>query len=256
MIQINNELVKTLSYYYDVATIYLMNKYNINTIQIHVFPEARGHFFNAIKKKGKSIGLDIEFTKIHDPNIPFLFDNFPDYIDEEDRELEDLMDIFKKDTSAIYNIDVRKEYKTKQSGILNATSQGCFELIRKWKTERFDNTGINIGIIGRGTSVGYMDLAHRLVENNDTLVLCHSHTLDTIQMVSKCDIIVSCLDDGDIYPLEMFKDKSVIDIGYAYKDAIHIGTLTTSILVYRALSSITDKRWIKDSIMPFKKRYE
>lgn len=52
--------------------------------------------------------------------------------------------------------------------------------------------GARVCVIGRSAIVG-MPLAHMLTQENATVTLCHSHTVDIIPCARECDIIVSAV---------------------------------------------------------------
>lgn len=115
----------------------------------------------------------------------------------------------KKDVDCLTDINMGKLYKGEQS-FIPCTPQSILHLIK--------STGINISgknavIIGRSNIVG-KPTAQLLLNENATVTVCHSKTVNLKEICSNADILVAAIGRPGFVTREFIKEGSVIiDVG-------------------------------------------
>lgn len=99
---------------------------------------------------------------------------------------------------------------TGRSNFKPCTPSGIIKLLKSLT----NLDGARVCVIGRSAIVG-MPLAHMLTQENATVTLCHSHTIDITAIARECDIIVSAAGHkwlvDDKYVSE--RTQIIIDVG-------------------------------------------
>lgn len=94
--------------------------------------------------------------------------------------------------------------------IVPATPKGVVTLLKRYF---IDFTGKNIVVIGRSKLVG-KPLALQLLNNNATVTICHSKTMNLKEITKRADIVVAAIGKPKFITADMIKkDAIVIDVG-------------------------------------------
>ncbi len=125
-------------------------------------------------------------------------------------------------TTMLYKLDPSKDvdgfhplnvgYLHSQAGdpFIPCTALGCLKLIKKYEPNL---TGKNVTIIGRSNIVG-KPLSALLINNDCTVTICHSKTIDLASITSKSDIVISAIGSPLLLGARYFNSASmVIDVG-------------------------------------------
>lgn len=93
---------------------------------------------------------------------------------------------------------------------LPCTPAGIMEML---KYEGIDLDGKNCVIIGRSNIVG-KPMAMLMLKENATVTVCHSHTKNLAEIVSRADVVVAAVGKAKFVTADMVKDGAVIiDVG-------------------------------------------
>ena len=96
-------------------------------------------------------------------------------------------------------------------------------VITMFKELEIDLEGKYIVVIGRSNIVG-KPLAVMLMENNATVTICHSRTVDLEEHTQKADIIIVAVGIPQFLKKEMVSEKAiVIDVGMNEVDGKLVG---------------------------------
>lgn len=90
--------------------------------------------------------------------------------------------------------------------IMPCTPKGIIRLIKECNIEI---SGKKAGIIGRSNIVG-KPVSIMLLNNNATVVICHSKTQDLKSQLSDCDIVVSAVGKPYLITADMIKEGAVV----------------------------------------------
>ncbi|HXT85194.1 MAG TPA: bifunctional 5,10-methylenetetrahydrofolate dehydrogenase/5,10-methenyltetrahydrofolate cyclohydrolase [Verrucomicrobiae bacterium] len=117
----------------------------------------------------------------------------------------------KKDVDGLtfYNSGLLSNNKAE---LVPCTPIGIMELLRHYKIEL---NGVTTTIINRSNLVG-KPLASLLLEENSTVIICHSHTKNLNNLLQSSDIIITAVGNRNKFELtdEMIKENStIIDVG-------------------------------------------
>lgn len=97
----------------------------------------------------------------------------------------------------------------------DATLKPCTPsgIIRMLKMNNIDPTGKNCVVIGRSTIVG-KPMAILLTQENGTVTLCHSKTVNLAEQTRRADILISAVGKAGFVTGDMIKEGAVvIDVG-------------------------------------------
>lgn len=97
-----------------------------------------------------------------------------------------------------------------QEGFCPCTPMGVIELLKKYNIEI---QGKHAVVIGRSNIVG-KPMAELLLNENATVTICHSKTVNLKEFTTKADILISAIGKPKIIKADMVKENSVIiDVG-------------------------------------------
>lgn len=106
------------------------------------------------------------------------------------------------------------------SGLFPCTSKGIIMLLKYYDITL---AGKNVCIVGRGDIVG-KPLIFEMLNNNATVIVCHSHTKNISEFTEKADIVISAVGKTHLIKSNMVKDDAiVIDVGISIVDGKIIG---------------------------------
>ena len=102
-----------------------------------------------------------------------------------------------------------------EEGLLPCTPSGILSLLKEYQ---IPIAGKHVVIVGRSELVG-KPLALLLLNENATVTICHSKTVDLKKYTAMADILISAVGKKDLIRGEMVKDGSVvIDVGITRVD--------------------------------------
>lgn len=163
-----------------------------------------------------------------------------------------------KDVDCMNPINLERVFEGDLSGFSPCTPRAAVELLKHYNISL---EGKNVVIINRTMVVG-KPIAMMLLEENATIIICHSKTKNLRDFTRKADIVVSALGKAKILDETYFNENSiVIDIGISldeeknisgdvdYKKVLGkvkaitpvpagVGSVTTSILLKQLVDSI------------------
>jgi len=122
-----------------------------------------------------------------------------------------------KDVDGLNPVNVGLLYSAYSADVLvPCTALGCLDLIQnvvKHDTNSPSLSGKNAVIIGRSNIVG-RPLAALLLQNNCTVTICHSKSVNVQEIAKRADIVVTAIGHAHFFTKEYFKeDAIVIDVG-------------------------------------------
>lgn len=95
-------------------------------------------------------------------------------------------------------------------GIVPCTPKGIIELL---KSENIEIKGKRACVLGRSNIVG-LPVAKLLLDNNATVTICHSKTVDLASVTKEADILVAAIGKPKFVTADMIKENAVvIDVG-------------------------------------------
>jgi methylenetetrahydrofolate dehydrogenase (NADP+)/methenyltetrahydrofolate cyclohydrolase len=101
-----------------------------------------------------------------------------------------------------------------------ATAEAVIELLKHYGIEL---SGKNVVVIGRSTIVG-KPLAHLLLDEDATVTICHSKTLNLGSYTKNADIVVSAAGKPNLVTEDMVNNNSIIvDVGTNFVDGKLVG---------------------------------
>lgn len=116
----------------------------------------------------------------------------------------------KKDIDGLGSMNLSKLIRNDLSGLIPATSRGIITLLNSYGLEIANK---NIVIIGRSVLVG-KTLSLVLINQNATVTVCHSHTLELSKIIKNGDIIISAVGKPGLIKGDDLNEKQIIiDVG-------------------------------------------
>jgi methylenetetrahydrofolate dehydrogenase (NADP+)/methenyltetrahydrofolate cyclohydrolase len=116
----------------------------------------------------------------------------------------------KKDVDGFHPINVGYLHSATGDPFIPCTALGCLKLIKKYEPNL---PGKNAVIIGRSNIVG-KPLSALLVNEDCTVTICHSKTVDLAAITCKSDIVISAIGNPLFLKESYFsKNSIVIDVG-------------------------------------------
>lgn len=116
----------------------------------------------------------------------------------------------KKDIDGLGSMNLSKLIRNDLSGLIPATSRGIITLLNSYNLEIANK---NIVIIGRSVLVG-KTLSLVLINQNATVTVCHSHTLELSKIIKNGDIIISAVGKPGLIKGDDLNEKQIIiDVG-------------------------------------------
>ncbi len=91
-------------------------------------------------------------------------------------------------------------------GLFPATPQSCIEILKRSGVEI---SGRHVVVVGRGEAVG-KPLIPLLLQENATVTVCHSRTIDLPRFTKQADILISAVGKAKMITAEMIKPEAVI----------------------------------------------
>lgn len=114
-----------------------------------------------------------------------------------------------KDVDGLCDINAGKLFHGKEA-LYPCTPYGIMELLKRYN---ISVEGKNVVIIGRSNLVG-KPLAAMMLNNNATVEVCHSKTINLSEHTKKADILIAAVGKPNFIVKEMVKDGAVvIDVG-------------------------------------------
>jgi len=184
-----------------------------------------------ILKNCESVGIEAEVTQVedsinlisflevldklnNDPNIHgiLIFRPLPEQLD-----VEQISKAIKpeKDIDCMSPVNTEKVFKGDASGILPCTPEAVIEILKHYD---YELTGKNVAIVNRSMVLG-RPLAMLFLNENATVTICHSKTIDLPGITSKADIVVTGVGKGNFFKQKYFSENSiVIDVGINFED--------------------------------------
>lgn len=115
-----------------------------------------------------------------------------------------------KDVDGFHPINVGYLHIGSSKGFIPCTALGCLELIKQCEKNLYGKTVV---IIGRSNIVG-KPLSALLLNENCTVTICHSKTVNLSEITSKADIVISAVGKPLFLTKDYFNPASiVIDVG-------------------------------------------
>ena len=140
----------------------------------------------------------------------------------------------KKDVDGLNNENRGKLFSELDS-LVPCTASGIMKLL---KYKNIDLKGKNVVILGRSKLVG-IPLCALLLQENATVTICHSKTVNLIEHTKKADILIVAIGKKEFITDEYVKDNSIIiDVGINRYDGKLYGDCNFD-LVYNKCKYIT-----------------
>ena len=115
-----------------------------------------------------------------------------------------------KDADGLTAVNLGRLFHRQENAIISATPLGIMKLFEEYE---INLCGKNAVIIGRSPFIG-LPLAAALMNNNATVSLCHSYSLNTKELCQKADIIISSTGKNNFITKDFIKPGAiVVDVG-------------------------------------------
>lgn len=119
-----------------------------------------------------------------------------------------------KDVDGLTDINVGKLVNKKKC-LVSCTPLGIMELLKEYN---IDLNGKNVVIVGRSNLVG-KPLISLLLNNDATVTICHSKTINLKEYTSRADILIVAVGHKHLITEDMVKEgATVIDVGINRED--------------------------------------
>lgn len=120
-----------------------------------------------------------------------------------------------KDVDCMHPLNLARIFEGDMDGMLPATPKAAMEILAHYDV---DLEGKNVVIVNRSTVVG-KPLAMMMLEENATVIVCHSRTKDLKELTKKADVVVPALGKAKYFTNDYFtKDSIIIDVGMSMDD--------------------------------------
>lgn len=145
-----------------------------------------------------------------DPNVHGILVQLPlpAHINE-----SDVLDLIapEKDVDGLHPTNVGLMHsKKKQPFFLPCTPLGCIELLKRYN---ITIAGRRAVVLGRSNIVG-LPVSHLLLQENATVTVCHSRTVDTASIVKEADIVIAACGQAGLVRGSWIKPgAAIIDVG-------------------------------------------
>ena len=124
-----------------------------------------------------------------------------------------------KDVDGFHPLNAGELYLARPA-IVSATPRGVMALLREHNVEL---DGARAVVIGRSAIVG-KPVMHLLQQENATVTLCHSHTVDLAQHTLEADVLVAAVGVAALVSPDMVKERAVVvDVGMNRTEAGLVG---------------------------------
>ncbi|MBK5246532.1 MAG: bifunctional 5,10-methylenetetrahydrofolate dehydrogenase/5,10-methenyltetrahydrofolate cyclohydrolase [Peptostreptococcaceae bacterium] len=186
---------------------------------------------SSILKNCATVGIDVEVVQIdNDIDMASFLDVIEKYNNELNiqgilifRPLPEQLDIKKiskaikpeKDIDCMNPMNMEKVFEGDTSGILPCTPEAVIEILKYYQ---YDLTGKNVAIVNRSMVLG-RPLSMLFLNENATVTICHSKTIDLPGVTSKADIVITGAGKGNYFGTQYFSEKAVvIDVGINFEN--------------------------------------
>lgn len=136
----------------------------------------------------------------------------------------------KKDVDGFTDVNIAKLYRS-QNGYVSCTALGIIRLLKEYKISLYDK---HVVIANRSNIVG-KPLALLFLQENATVTIIHSKSLNKEKIMSEADILVSAIGKPRIIKSSMVKENAiVIDVGINFLDKKIVGDVDFGDVVSKA----------------------
>ena len=119
-----------------------------------------------------------------------------------------------KDVDGFHVVNAGKLF-TGQKGVVACTPKGAMEMIRR---TGIDLSGKEAVVVGRSNIVG-KPMAMLLLQQNATVTMCHSRTVDLAGECCRADIVISAMGRARALDSDSFRPgQTVLDVGIDFDD--------------------------------------
>lgn len=120
-----------------------------------------------------------------------------------------------KDVDCMSPINAEKVFEGDTSGILPCTPEAVMEILKYYE---YDLEGKNVAIVNRSMVLG-RPLSMLFLNENATVTICHSKTIDLPGITSKADIVVTGVGKGNYFGPQYFSEEAIVmDVGINFVD--------------------------------------
>lgn len=136
----------------------------------------------------------------------------------------------KKDVDGFTDVNIAKLYRS-QNGYVSCTALGIIRLLKEYQISL---SGKHVVIAGRSNIVG-KPLALLFLQENATVTIIHSKTLNKENIMTEADILVSAIGKPKTINASMVKENAiVIDVGINFLDKKIVGDVDFRDVVSKA----------------------
>lgn len=240
---------------YEELNNYLANKdKKISVVDILIGDDFGGKMYSVMKQKKITSKTCINFYSKHFESITEkelldyleILNNdekingiilqlpFPFYLNQSERKILDKISPV-KDVDGLTTTSIGKLVAGEDT-LIPCTPLGIISLLKAYDVLL---DGKKVAIINRSNIVG-KPLAHLMLKNNATPIICHSKTLNLKNITRDCDIVVAALNKQELITSDYISDGTVvIDVGvHKNKDGKTVGDVNYED-VYSKASLIT-----------------
>lgn len=136
----------------------------------------------------------------------------PEYLDNEKARGSINPD---KDVDGCSDISLTGVYANTKKGFAPCTAEAAIAILKHYGV---DLKGKNAVVLGRSLVIG-KPVAMLLLNNNATVTICHTKTIDTPSITKNADIVIAATGAMESLTKEYFSSKqTVIDVGISYNE--------------------------------------
>ena len=214
--------------YEELRNYLLKRDKKINVVDVSVGNDFGGKMYAKMKKKKiqKETGIDFQSVHFENPNL----EEFASYIEllNEDPKITGIMiqlplskELEPYERKILDRISAQKDIDgltttsigrltLNEDTLIPCTPHGIETLL---KTYEVPLKGKTVAIINRSNIVG-KPLAHLMLRNHATPIICHSKTTELESITKNCDIVVAALNKQEYITSDFIKEGAiVIDVG-------------------------------------------
>lgn len=121
----------------------------------------------------------------------------------------------KKDVDGITSGSMAKVYSGAGDGFSPCTAQAVMEILRHYGVQL---SGKRAAVIGRSLVIG-RPVSMLLMAENATVAICHTKTVNTAEIASQADIVITAAGKAESIGREFFREgQTVIDVGINWSE--------------------------------------
>ena len=121
----------------------------------------------------------------------------------------------KKDVDGITSGSMAKVYSGAGDGFSPCTAQSVMEILRHYGVQL---SGKRVAVIGRSLVIG-RPVSMLLMAENATVAICHTKTVNTAEIASQADIVITAAGKAESIGREFFREgQTVIDVGINWSE--------------------------------------